>query len=135
MDVYVIENLFKGIDKLQNVGFIDQDGTFLTIIDARNAAAVDILFAANKMGISNTKYLGFSKDMSFGCYATLADVSIQDYPLGTYNKSTGVMEFSAIVLGDSSRLYGTYKFKLIISADAGSNGLSTENFNKATSTW
>lgn len=135
MDVFVIENLFKGIDKLQNVGFIDQDGTFLTIIDARNAAAVDILFAANKMGISNTKYLGFSKDMSFGCYATLADVSIQDYPLGTYNKSTGVMEFSAIVLGDSSRLYGTYKFKLIISADAGSNGLSNENFNKATSTW
>lgn len=136
MDVFVIENLFKGIDELQELGFIDMTGTYFTVIDARDASAVDIRFEANRVGIYNPHYSGFNQNLRFGSYATYnTEISTDDFPLGSYDKSAGHIYVPSIILGDYTKLYGTYNFNLIIGESINNNGLSTESFNKSTSPW
>ena len=136
MDVFVIENLFKGNSELQNVSFVDKQGDYMTIIDARDASAVDILYEMNDMGIYNTLYNGFASPLRFGCYATLnTSASKDDFPLGLYDKAIGKIEFSSsLVIGDGEDgLYGPYSFVLTISAN--NSALSIEDFSKTHTNW
>lgn len=135
MDVFVIENLFKGNAELQNVSFVDKQGDYMTIIDARDASAVDILYEMNDMGIYNTAYNGFASPLRFGCYATLnTSVSKDDFPLGIYDKARGKIEFNSLVLGDRvAGLYGPSAFVLTISAN--NSALSIEDFAKKHGNW
>lgn len=140
MDVFVIENLFKGNADLQNVGFVDKDGDYLTIIDARDASAVDILFTMNDMGIYNTIYYGFSSPCRFGCYATYnKNVSREDYPLGVYDCASKKIEINSLVMGDGLRLYGVYSLTLDMSenpsSDEDAQALSIESFSKSKGNW
>lgn len=135
MDVFVIENLFKGNAELQNVSFVDKQGDYMTIIDARDASAVDILYEMNDMGIYNTAYNGFASPLRFGCYATLnTSVSKDDFPLGIYDKARGKIEFNSLVFGDRvAGLYGPSAFVLTISAN--NSALSIEDFAKKHGNW
>lgn len=135
MDVFVIENLFKGNAELQNVSFVDKQGYYMTIIDARDASAVDILYEMNDMGIYNTAYNGFASPLRFGCYATLnTSVSKDDFPLGIYDKARGKIEFNSLVFGDGvAGLYGPSAFVLTISAN--NSALSIEDFAKKHGNW
>lgn len=135
MDVFVIENLFKGNAELQNVSFVDKQGDYMTIIDARDASAVDILYEMNDMGIYNTAYNGFASPLRFGCYATLnTSVSKDDFPLGIYDKARGKIEFNSLVFGDGvAGLYGPSAFVLTISAN--NSALSIEDFAKKHGNW
>lgn len=135
MDVFVIENLFKGNAELQNVSFVDKQGDYMTIIDARDASAVDILYEMNDMGIYNTAYNGFASPLRFGCYATLnTSVSKDDFPLGIYDKAMGKIEFNSLVFGDRvAGLYGPSAFVLTISAN--NSALSIEDFAKKHGNW
>ena len=135
MDVFVIENLFKGNAELQNVSFVDKQGDYMTIIDARDASAVDILYEMNDMGIYNTAYTGLASPLRFGCYATLnTSVSKDDYPLGVYDKAMGKIEFNSLVFGDGvAGLYGPSAFVLTISAN--NSALSIEDFSKKHGNW
>lgn len=135
MDVFVIENLFKGNAELQNVSFVDKQGDYMTIIDARDASAVDILYEMNDMGIYNTAYNGFASPLRFGCYATLnTSVSKDKFPLGIYDKARGKIEFNSLVFGDGvAGLYGPSAFVLTISAN--NSALSIEDFAKKHGNW
>lgn len=134
-DIFVIENLFKGNAALQSAGFVDEEGTTLTIIDARDPSAVDIRYSVNKTGITNPMYSGYGKGMKFGCYATYStSASLEQYPLGKYDKSEGRIELLSLVFGDdvSNQLYGLCSLLLVIEEKG---AMITERFNKTTSDW
>lgn len=132
MDVFVIDNLFKGRPALQTAGFKELDGNFSTIIDARNPSSVDIRLTANRIGIYHPKYLGLGENFAFGCYASYADVSEADFPLGIYDQSSGQIDFSSIVSGDGTRVYGIFNFRLILN---GADSFSIESFTKSKTSW
>lgn len=134
MDVFVIENLFKGNATLAELGFIEEDGTYLTIIDARDKNAVDIRFDVNKLGIYNPKYNGFNNDLGFGCYATYnPSASQEEYPLGTYNSENNAISVVSLILGNSSAIYGPFSCTLTWTSPA--NSMTVENFSKTPAVW
>lgn len=134
MDVFVIENLFKGNTALAELGFIEKEGTYLTIIDARDKNAVDIRFEMNKLGIYNSTYAGFNYDLSFGCYATYnTNVSQEEYPLGTYDSENNAISVVSLILGNPSRIYGTSSCTLTWPLPTKS--VTVENFSKTQAGW
>lgn len=134
MDVFVIENLFKGNTALAELGFIEEEGTYLTIIDARDKNAVDISFDMNKLGIYNSTYLGFNYDLSFGCYATYnTNVSQEDYPLGTYDSENNAISIVSLILGNPDRIYGMSSCTLTWPLPTKS--MTVENFSKTQAGW
>lgn len=134
MDVFVIENLFKGNTALAELGFIEEEGTYLTIIDARDKNAVDIRFEMNKLGIYNSTYAGFNYDLSFGCYATYnTNVSQEEYPLGTYDSENNAISVVSLILGNPSRIYGTSSCTLTWPLPTKS--VTVENFSKTQAGW
>lgn len=134
MDVFVIENLFKGNAALAELGFIEEEGTYLTIIDARDKNAVDIRFEMNKLGIYNSTYTGFNYDLSFGCYATYnTDVSQEEYPLGTYDSENNAISVVSLILGNPNRIYGTSSCTLTWPLPTKS--VTVENFSKTQAGW
>lgn len=134
MDVFVIENLFKGNTALTELGFIEEEGTYLTIIDARDKNAVDIRFDMNKLGIYNSTYTGFNYDLSFGCYATYnSNASQEEYPLGTYDSENNAISVVSLILGNSQRIYGTSSCTLTWPLPTKS--VTVENFSKTQAGW
>lgn len=134
MDVFVIENLFKGNTALTELGFIEEEGTYLTIIDARDKNAVDIRFDMNKLGIYNSPYEGFNYDLSFGCYATYnTNVSQEEYPLGTYDSENNAISVVSLILGNPNRIYGTSSCTLTWPLPTKS--VTVENFSKTQAGW
>ena len=134
MDVFVIENLFKGNTALTELGFIEEEGTYLTIIDARDKKAVDIRFAMNKLGIYNSPYEGFNYDLSFGCYATYnTNASQEEYPLGTYDSENNAISIVSLILGNPNRIYGTSSCTLTWPLPTKS--VTVENFSKTQAGW
>lgn len=134
MDVFVIEDLFKGNATLAGLGFIEEEGTYLTIIDARDKNAVDIRFDMNKLGIYNPKYYGFNYNLGFGCYATYnTSVSQEEYPLGTYNSENNAISVGSLILGNSERVYGLYSSTLTWTSPAKS--MTVESFSKTPAGW
>lgn len=134
MDVFVIEDLFKGNATLAELGFIEEEGTYLTIIDARDKNAVDIRFDMNKLGINNPKYWGFDYDLGFGCYATYnPSVSQEDFPLGTYDSENNAISVVSLILGNPERIYGPYSCTLTWTSPAKS--MTVENFSKTSAGW
>lgn len=134
MDVFVIENLFKGNTALAELGFIEEEGTYLTIIDARDKNAVDIRFDMNKLGIYNSPYTGFNYDLSFGCYATYnTNASQEEYPLGTYDSENNAISVVSLILGNPSRIYGTSSCTLTWPLPTKS--VTVENFSKTQAGW
>lgn len=134
MDVFVIENLFKGNAALAELGFIEEEGTYLTIIDARDKNAVDIRFEMNKLGIYNSPYAGFNYDLSFGCYATYnSDASQEEYPLGTYDSENNAISVVSLILGNPQKIYGTSSCTLTWPLPTKS--VTVENFSKTQAGW
>ena len=134
MDVFVIENLFKGNTALAELGFIEEEGTYLTIIDARDKNAVDIRFDVNKLGIYNSMYLGFNYDLSFGCYATYnTNASQEEYPLGTYDSENNAISIVSLILGNPNRIYGMSSCTLTWPLPT--NSVTVENFSKTQAGW
>lgn len=134
MDVFVIENLFKGNTALAELGFIEEEGTYLTIIDARNKNAVDIRFAMNKLGIYNSPYEGFNYALSFGCYATYnTNASQEEYPLGTYDSENNAISVVSLILGNPQKIYGTSSCTLTWPLPTKS--VTVENFSKTQAGW
>ena len=134
MDVFVIEDLFKRNATLAELGFIEEDGTYLTIIDARDKNAVDIRFDVNKLGIYNPKYTGLNYDLGFGCYATYnTNVSQEEYPLGTYDSENNAISIASLILGNPNRIYGVSSCTLTWTSPAKS--LTVENFSKTQAGW
>lgn len=134
MDVFVIENLFKGNTALAELGFIEEEGTYLTIIDARDKNAVDIRFEMNKLGIYNSPYRGFNYDLSFGCYATYnSDASQEEYPLGTYDSENNAISIVSLILGNSESIYGPSSCTLTWPLPTKS--VTVENFSKTQAGW
>lgn len=134
MDVFVIEDLFKGNAALAELGFIEEDGTYLTIIDARDKNAVDIRFDVNKLGIYNPKYTGLNYDLGFGCYATYnTNVSQEEYPLGTYDSENNAISIASLILGNPNRIYGVSSCTLTWTSPAKS--MTVENFSKTQAGW
>lgn len=134
MDVFVIENLFKGNTALAELGFIEEEGTYLTIIDARDKNAVDIRFEMNKLGIYNSTYTGFNYDLSFGCYATYnTNASQEEYPLGTYDSENNAISVVSLILGNPNRIYGTSSCTLTWPLP--DKSVTVENFSKTQAGW
>ncbi len=131
MDVFVIENLFKGNTSLTESGFVEDNGTYLTVIDARDRNAVDIRFDVNGLGIYHPSYLGFNYGLSFGCYATY-NTNVE-YPLGTYDSENNVISVDNLILGNSARIYGLYTCTMTWPAPAKS--MTVESFSKSQSEW
>lgn len=135
MDVFVIENLFKGNTALAELGFIEEEGTYLTIIDARDKNAVDIRFDVNKLGIYNSMYLGFNYDLSFGCYATYnTNASQEEYPLGTYDSENNAISIVSLILGNPNRIYGGMS-SCTLTWPLPTNSVTVENFSKTQAGW
>ncbi|MGI6313299.1 MAG: hypothetical protein ACOXZI_03115 [Candidatus Cryptobacteroides sp.] len=135
MDVFVIENLFKGNTALAELGFIEEKGTYLTIIDARDKNAVDIRFDVNKLGIYNSMYLGFNYDLSFGCYATYnTNASQEEYPLGTYDSENNAISIVSLILGNPNRIYGGMS-SCTLTWPLPTNSVTVENFSKTQAGW
>ena len=137
MDVFVIENLFKGNTALAELGFIEEEGTYLTIIDARDKNAVDIRFEMNKLGIYNSTYAGFNYDLSFGCYATYnTNVSQEEYPLGTYDSENNAISVVSLILGNPNRIYGsTSSSSCTLTWPSPTKSVTVENFSKTQAGW
>ena len=134
MDVFVIENLFKGNTSLAELGFIEEEGTYLTIIDARDKNAVDIRFEMNKLGIYNSPYRGFNYNLGFGCYATYnSDASQEEYPLGTYDSENNAISIVSLILGNSESIYGPSSCTLTWPLPTKS--VTVENFSKTQAGW
>lgn len=135
MDVFVIEDLFKGNATLAELGFSEEEGTYLTIIDARDKNAVDIRFDMNKLGIYNPKYNGFNYDLGFGCYATYnTSVSQKEYPLGTYDSENNVITVGSLILGNSASIFGPYSCTLTWTSPV-TNSMTVESFSKTPAGW
>lgn len=133
MDVFVIENLFKGNTALAALGFIEEEGTYLTIIDARDKNAVDIRFEMNKLGIYSM-YVGFNYDLSFGCYATYnTNASQEEYPLGTYDSENNAISIVSLILGNPNGIYGPSSCTLTWPLPT--NSVTVENFSKTQAGW
>ena len=134
IDVFVLENVFKGNEELMTLGFTDEEGTFLTIFDARNPNAVDIVFTVNRLGISRPGYLGFDSDYSFGCYATYnTSLSQDEFPLGTYDADSNTISVGNLCHGNASRIYGLGSCTLTWPAATGT--MTIESFSKTQSEW
>lgn len=134
MDVFVIEDLFKGNATLAGLGFIEEEGTYLTIIDAHDKNAVDIRFDMNKLGIYNSPYVGFNYDLSFGCYATYnSDASQEEYPLGTYDSENNAISIVSLILGNPNGIYGPSSCTLTWPLPTKS--VTVENFSKTQAGW
>lgn len=134
MDVFVIENLFKGNATLAGLGFVEEEGTYLTIIDARDKNAVDIRFDMNKLGIYNSPYVGFNYDLSFGCYATYnSNASQEEYPLGTYDSENNAISVVSLILGNPNKIYGTSSCTLTWPLP--DKSVTVENFSKTQAGW
>lgn len=134
MDVFVIENLFKGNTALAELGFIEEEGTYLTIIDARDKNAVDIRYDMNKLGIYNSPYVGLNFDLGFGCYATYnTNVSQEEYPLGTYDSENNAISIVSLILGNINRIYGPSSCTLTWPLPTKS--VTVENFSKTQAGW
>lgn len=134
MDVFVIENLFKGNTALAELGFIEEEGTYLTIIDARDKNAVDIRFDMNKLGIYNSPYRGFNYNLGFGCYATYnTNASQEKYPLGTYDSENNTISIVSLILGNSESIYGPSSCTLTWPLPTKS--VTVENFSKTQAGW
>lgn len=134
MDVFVIENLFKGNTALAELGFIEEEGTYLTIIDARDKNAVDIRFDMNKLGIYNSPYVGLNFDLGFGCYATYnSNASQEEYPLGTYDSENNAISIVSLILGNQNKIYGTSSCTLTWPLPTKS--VTVENFSKTQAGW
>ena len=134
MDVFVIEDLFKGNATLAGLGFIEEEGTYLTIIDARDKNAVDIRFDMNKLGIYNSPYKGFNYDLSFGCYATYnPNASQEKYPLGTYDSENNAISIVSLILGNSDGIYGPSSCTLTWPLP--DKSVTVENFSKTQAGW
>lgn len=134
MDVFVIENLFKGNTALAELGFIEEEGTYLTIIDARDKNAVDIRFEMNKLGIYNSPYRGFNYNLGFGCYATYnPNASQEEYPLGTYDSENNAISIVSLILGNSESIYGPSSCTLTWPLP--DKSVTVENFSKTQSGW
>lgn len=134
MDVFVIENLFKGNTALAELGFIEEEGTYLTIIDARDKNAVDIRYDMNKLGIYNSTYVGLNFDLGFGCYATYnTNVSQEKYPLGTYDSENNAISIVSLILGNQNKIYGTSSCTLTWPLPTKS--VTVENFSKTQAGW
>ena len=132
--MFVIENLFKGNTALAELGFIEEEGTYLTIIDAHDKNAVDIRFDMNKLGIYNSPYVGFNYDLSFGCYATYnSDASQEEYPLGTYDSENNAISIVSLILGKPNRIYGPSSCTLTWPLPTKS--VTVENFSKTQAGW
>lgn len=134
MDVFVIENLFKGNTALAELGFIEEEGTYLTIIDARDKNAVDIRFDMNKLGIYNSPYVGLNFDLGFGCYATYnSNASQEEYPLGTYDSENNAISIVSLILGNINRIYGPSSCTLTWPLP--DKSVTVENFSKTQAGW
>lgn len=134
MDVFVIENLFKGNAALAELGFIEEEGTYLTIIDARDKNAVDIRYDMNKLGIYNSPYVGLNFDLGFGCYATYnSNASQEEYPLGTYDSENNAISIVSLILGNINRIYGPSSCTLTWPLPTKS--VTVENFSKTQAGW
>lgn len=134
MDVFVIENLFKGNTALAELGFIEEEGTYLTIIDARDKNAVDIRYEMNKLGIYNSPYRGFNYNLGFGCYATYnPNASQEEYPLGTYDSENNAISIVSLILGNSESIYGPSSCTLTWPLPTKS--VTVENFSKTQAGW
>lgn len=134
MDVFVIENLFKGNTALAGLGFVEEEGTYLTIIDARDKNAVDIRFDMNKLGIYNSPYVGLNFDLGFGCYATYnSNASQEEYPLGTYDSENNAISIVSLILGNINRIYGPSSCTLTWPLPTKS--VTVENFSKTQAGW
>lgn len=134
MDVFVIENLFKGNTALAELGFIEEEGTYLTIIDARDKNAVDIRYDMNKLGIYNSPYVGLNFDLGFGCYATYnSNASQEEYPLGTYDSENNAISIVSLILGNINRIYGPSSCTLTWPLPTKS--VTVENFSKTQAGW
>lgn len=134
MDVFVIENLFKGNTALAELGFIEEEGTYLTIIDARDKNAVDIRYEMNKLGIYNSPYRGFNYNLGFGCYATYnPNASQEEYPLGTYDSENNAISIVSLILGNSESIYGPSSCTLTWPLPTKS--MTVENFSKTQAGW
>lgn len=134
MDVFVIEDLFKGNATLAGLGFIEEEGTYLTIIDARDKNAVDIRFEMNKLGIYNSPYVGLNYNLGFGCYATYnSNASQEEYPLGTYDSENNAISVVSLILGNSERIYGTSSCTLTWPLP--DKSVTVENFSKTQAGW
>mgnify|MGYP004686202923 FL=1 len=134
MDVFVIEDLFKGNATLAGLGFVEEEGTYLTIIDARDKNAVDIRYEVNKLGIYNPKYTGFNYGLGFGCYATYnLSASQEEFPLGTYDSENNAISVVSLILGNSDRIYGPSSCTLTWTSPAKS--VTVENFSKTQAGW
>lgn len=134
MDVFVIEDLFKGNATLAELGFIEEEGTYLTIIDARDKNAVDIRYDMNKLGIYNPKYMRFDYDLGFGCYATYnPSASQEEWPLGTYGSENNAISVVSLILGNSDGIYGPFSCTLTWTSPA--NSMTVENFSKTQAGW
>lgn len=134
MDVFVIEDLFKGNATLAELGFIEEEGTYLTIIDARDKNAVDIRFDMNKLGIYNSPYVGLNYNLGFGCYATYnSNASQEEYPLGTYDSENNAISVVSLILGNPNRIYGTSSCTLTWPLPTKS--VTVENFSKTQAGW
>lgn len=134
MDVFVIENLFKGNTALAELGFIEEEGTYLTIIDARDKNAVDIRYEMNKLGIYNSPYVGLNFDLGFGCYATYnSNASQEEYHLGTYDSENNAISIVSLILGNSESIYGPSSCTLTWPLPTKS--VTVENFSKTQAGW
>lgn len=134
MDVFVLEDIFKGNEKLAELGYQDEAGTFLTIIDARNRNAVEIRFDVNRFGIKQPQFLGFNRDFSFGCHVTYyTGDSVEDYPLGVYDAKENTIKVGSLVFGNTSQVYDK-GCKCTITWPK-SQSLSIEDFSKTQSNW
>lgn len=134
MDVFVIENLFKGNTALAELGFIEEEGTYLTIIDARDKNAVDIRFDMNKLGIYKSPYVGLNFDLGFGCYATYnSNASQEEYPLGTYDSENNAISIVSLILGNQNKIYGTSSCTLTWPLP--DKSVTVENFSKTQAGW
>ena len=134
MDVFVLEDIFKGNEKLAELGYQDEAGTFLTIIDARNRNAVEIRFDVNRFGIKHPQFLGFNHDFSFGCHVTYyTGDSVEDYPLGVYDAKENTITVGSLVFGNTSQVYDK-GCKCTLTWPK-SQSLSIEDFSKTQSNW
>lgn len=134
MDVFIIEDLFKGNATLAELGFIEEEGTYLTIIDARDKNAVDIRFEMNKLGIYNSPYVGLNYNLGFGCYATYnSNASQEEYPLGTYDSENNAISIVSLILGNSDGIYGPSSCTLTWPLP--DKSVTVENFSKTQAGW
>lgn len=134
MDVFVIENLFKGNAALTEKGFVEEDGRYLTVIDARDKNAVDIRFDVNNLGMYHPSYSGFNYGLSFGCYATYnTNLSQAEYPLGTYDSENNVISVGNLILGNAARNYGVYTCSL--TWPAATKSMTIESFSRTSAEW